>query len=129
MKIKLLAIINIITLLTFSTFLEFSDGASGKWIVLVSFTIFIVSGVSSVFSRPIWRSAHVDFKTQPKEFFIDTIRWLPSLCVTVVVTISILADLIEGSYDWSSFTSYLIVYLTLTFPCHLTIFKNQYQVI
>lgn len=127
MKTKLLAALNIFSLLTFTIILEFTDAGYGKGVLIVGIVAFTVSGVFSVFKRAIWNAAHVNYTSQPKVFFIEHSRWVASLCTIIVVVLSILADFVEEGRNLSVFTSYLIVYVTLTLPCHLIIFKREYQ--
>jgi len=129
MKTKILALLNIVSFLLFTITLEFVSQDLGKWFLISGLILFIFTGVFSVFQKSVWQVAHVNYRKQSKEFFIELVRWIPSLCVALVVAISILSDWLKGGYNLSTFTSHLVVYTALTFPCHLVIFKSEYQTI
>ena len=125
MKTKFFAALNIITLFITISFLEFDQSSYGKWVVLGGMTLFIVSGILSIFKRDIWKTAHSKHVENTYAFLSQAYKLVPAFIVTIVVSMSIVSDIVGASRNLMVFTSHLVVYTAVALPCHLAIFRPQ----
>ena len=127
MKTRIFALLNLLSLLLFTITLEFAEASIlSNALMLTGMALFVVSGFQSVFNHQIWKTAHANFESKPKAYFLDLTRLTPASLATFVRVMSSGAEFIPTDRNLVLFISYVVIYISLFTPCHVIIFKHDY---
>ena len=93
-------------------------------LMVVAIATFVLSGVLSIFQKPVWDRAHKSGQ-QSSAFLLKSHKLFTTLITTFIVSMSILSDFVPVDRNFVVFISYVTVYLALFLPCHLVIMDRH----